>query len=159
MNIIIVQVKETQVMEDNYAKAYKEITEILKYVPIETANKIPQEMRDMFKDKQSKTYNFKIDTSKSFEEQELLEETKAILSNIFRDYLATDYQKAKILEIENEERLELEKEKREKYNPDNLFKKQEKVAMVEYKKYNLFGKIKNFIQENIKKLIKILNCN
>ena len=51
------------------------------------------------------------------------------------------------------------KEKIEKYNPDNLFKKQEKVAMVEYKKYNLFGKIKNFIQENIKKLIKILNCN
>ena len=35
-------------MEDNYSKAYKEIVEILKYVPEESVNKIPQEMRKMF---------------------------------------------------------------------------------------------------------------
>ncbi len=70
-------------MEDNYAKAYKEIVEILKYVPEENVNKIPKEMRDMFEAEQLKTYNFQIDTEKTFEEQELLEETKAILDNIF----------------------------------------------------------------------------
>lgn len=70
-------------MEDNYAKAYKEIVEILKYVPEENVNKIPKEMRDMFEAEQLKTYNFQIDTEKPFEEQELLEETKAILDNIF----------------------------------------------------------------------------
>lgn len=142
-------------MEDNYAKAYKEITEILKYVPIETVKKIPQEMKDMFEDKKSKTYNFKIDTTKPFEEQELLEETKAILSNIFRDYLANDYQREKIIEMENQQRIECEKEKREKYNPDNVFhnsekvpdKKIEEVSMVEYKQDNIFEKIKDWIKK------------
>ena len=80
-------------MEDNYKKAYKEIVEILKYVPEESINKIPQEMRNMFEEKQLKTYDFQIDTNKTFDEQELLKETKAILANIFRDYWATPYQK------------------------------------------------------------------
>jgi len=108
-------------MEDNYPKAYKEIIEILKYVPEESVNKIPKEMRDMFEAKQLKTYTFQIDTEKTFEEQEILEETKAILANIFRDYWATDYQKAKIIEKENQDREELERQKREKYNPKDIF--------------------------------------
>lgn len=136
-------------MEDNYSKAYKEIVEILKYVPEESVNKIPKEMRDMFEAEQLKTYNFQIDTEKPFEEQELLEETKAILANIFRDYWATDYQKARIIEKENQDREEWERQKREKYNPDDIFKNkkeynyekvQENAAMVEYKE-SMFRKI------------------
>lgn len=109
-------------MEDNYAKAYKEIVEILKYIPEESVNKIPKDMRNMFEREQLKTYDFQIDTEKTFEEQELLEETKAILANIFRDYWATDYQKAKIIQKENQDRAELEKQKIEKYNPNDIFK-------------------------------------
>lgn len=109
-------------MEDNYSKAYKEIVEILKYVPEESVNKIPKEMRDMFEAEMDKNYSFEIDTAKPFEEQELLEETKAILANIFRDYWATDYQKARIVERENQDRKEWERQKREKYNPNDIFK-------------------------------------
>ena len=114
--------------EDNYSKAYKEIVEILKYVPEESVNKIPKEMRDMFEAEQLKTYNFEIDTEKLFEEQELLEETKAILANIFRDYWATDYQKARIIEKENQDREEWERQKREKYNPNDIFKDRNTVT-------------------------------
>ena len=99
-------------MEDNYSKAYKEIVEILKYVPEESVNKIPKEMRDMFEAEQLKTYNFQIDTKKTFEEQELLEETKAILANIFRDYWATPYQKERIEAKEKYDRQKLEEEKK-----------------------------------------------
>lgn len=109
-------------MEDNYSKAYKEIVEILKYVPEESVNKIPKEMRDMFEAEMDKNYSFEIDTAKPFEEQELLEETKAILANIFRDYWATDYQKARIVEKENQDREEWERQKREKYDPNDIFK-------------------------------------
>ena len=144
---------EVQKMEDNYSKAYKEIVEILKYVPEESVNKIPKEMRDMFEAEQLKTYNFQIDTEKPFEEQELLEETKAILANIFRDYWATDYQKARIIEKENQDREEWERQKREKYNPDDIFKNkkeynyekvQENAAMVEYKE-SILRKIFNVL--------------
>ncbi len=151
-------------MEDNYAKAYKEIIEILKYIPEESVNKIPTEMIEMFKTKQLVTYDFKIDTEKTFEEQELLEETKAILANIFRDYWATDYQKAKIIEKENQDREELERQKREKYNPDEIFKnKQQNINVqknlnenynsklpIEVQKQNIFQKLLGFIKKLLK---------
>ncbi len=159
-------------MEDNYSKAYKEIVEILKYVPEESVNKIPKEMRDMFEAEQLKTYNFQIDTEKPFEEQELLEETKAILANIFRDYWATDYQKARIIEKENQDREEWERQKREKYNPNDIFKNRNtttkdndisqdiqeqlneeynKNLPMEVQKQNIFQRLLKFIKKLIHK--------
>jgi hypothetical protein len=158
-------------MEDNYSKAYKEIVEILKYVPEESVNKIPKEMRDMFEAEQLKTYNFQIDTEKTFEEQELLEETKAILANIFRDYWATDYQKARIIEKENQDREEWERQKREKYNPNDIFKNRNtttkdndisqdiqeqlneeynKNLPMEVQKQNIFQRLLSFIKKLIR---------
>lgn len=109
-------------VDERYSKAYKEIIEILKYVDNEAVNKIPREMLDMFKVNQDKNYNFKVDITKSFDAQNISKETKAILANIFRDYWATDYQRDKIIKKEIQERELLEAKKREKYNPDNLFK-------------------------------------
>lgn len=147
-------------MEDNYKKAYKEIIEILKYVPEESVKKIPQEMRDMFEEEQLKTYNFQIDTSKKFEEQEIMEETKAILANIFRDYWATTYQREKIKEKEKYDRQKSEEEKAKKYNPDDLFKnnkiennneseeKEENSNLpIEIKKEKFYEKIINFFKK------------
>lgn len=147
-------------MEDNYAKAYKEIVEILKYVPEDSVNKIPKEMRDMFEAEQLKTYNFQIDTGKPFEEQILLEETEAILANIFRDYWANDYQRAKIIEKENKDRKEWEEEKRRKYNPDDIFKNRQTEERkegqitnlpIEINKENFFKRLVRFIRERILK--------
>ena len=145
---------------EKYAKAYKEIVEILKYMPKESVNKIPSKMLEMFNEEQSKDYNFKIDTEKPFEEQELLEETKAILANMFRDYWATEYQREIILQKEKFDREELEKIKREKYNPDDIFEEKEKTDIlsnkapeksnklpVEIKKENLFKRLIIFIKK------------
>lgn len=110
-------------MEDNYSKAYKEVIEVLNYVPKESVDKIPQTMIDTFKAKMDKDYDFKVDINKSFDEQDLLEETKAIFANIFRDYWATPYQKERIEAKEKYDRQKLEEEKMQKYNPDDLFKK------------------------------------
>ena len=106
---------------NNYPKAYKEVIEILKYVPKESIEKIPQTMLDTFNTKMDNTYNFSIDINKNFEDQELLEETKAILANIFRDYWATPYQKERIQAKERYDIEKIEEEKRAKYNSD-IFK-------------------------------------
>ena len=144
-------------MEDKYPKAYKQVIEILKYVPQESVDKIPQEMIKTFKINMDDKYDFKIDISKSFEEQDILEETKAILANIFRDYWATPEQKERILEKERNDREIEENIKREKYNPDNLFKKKQKVIQqneeiqsnlpVEIKKEKFYEKIINFLKK------------
>lgn len=108
-------------MEDNYSKAYKEVIEVLNFVPKESVDKIPQTMIDTFKAKMDNDYDFKVDINKSFEEQDLLDETKAIFANIFRDYWATPYQKERIEEKEKYDRQKMEEEKRENYDTNNLF--------------------------------------
>ena len=144
-------------MEDKYPKAYKQVIEILKYVPQESVDKIPKEMIKTFKINMDDKYDFKIDISKSFEEQDIFEETKAILANIFRDYWATPEQKERILEKERNDREIEENIKREKYNPDNLFKKKQKVIQqneeiqsnlpAEIKKEKFYEKIINFLKK------------
>lgn len=148
-------------MEKNYSKAYKEVVEILKYVPKESIEKIPQKMRDTFTTKMDNTYNFSIDISKSFEEQELLDETKAILANIFRDYWATPYQKERIQAKERYDMEKIEEEKRAKYNSD-IFKIRENkktenkveedntksnILPVEVKKERFYEKLINFFKK------------
>lgn len=146
-------------MEDNYSKAYKEVIEILNHVPQESVNKIPQTMLDTFKTKMDVNYDFKVDINKSFEEQQLLDETNAILANIFRDYWATPYQKERIEAKEKYDRQKAEEQKREQYNPDDIFKKKEKEENIkedgnndnnlpiEVKKEKFYEKIINFFKK------------
>ena len=143
-------------MENNYPRAYKEVIEILKYVPQESVNKIPQKMRDTFIAKMDNDYNFSVDINKSFEEQELLDETKAIFANIFRDYWATPYQKERIQAKEKFDWQKIEEEKKKNYNYD-IFKKNNKSENkedelgnnklpIEVKKEKFFDRIIRFFK-------------
>lgn len=145
-------------MEENYHKAYKEVIEILKYVPQESMNKIPKTMLETFEKKMDKDYVFNVDINKSFEEQNLLEETKDIFAVIFRDYWATPYQRERIKAKEKYDRQKIEEEKANKYNPDGIFKNKEKDNVVvnnnlpvEIKKENFFKKLISFIKKIIRK--------
>lgn len=110
-------------MDNNYHMAYKEVIEILKYIPQESVDKIPKTMIEVFKNNMDKEYEFHVDINKKFEEQKLLEETKAILAIIFRDYWATPYQRERIIAKEKYDRQKIEMEKTNMYNSDNVFKK------------------------------------
>ena len=140
----------------DYAMAYKEVIEILKYVPEEDFNKIPDEKINFYKKHMDKEYDYKLDMTKEFEEQEMLDITKAILANIFRDYWATQYQKERIEAKEKYDLEKIEEEKRQKYNSDNLFKKKKienvsenKNLPIEIKKESIFKKLINFIKKFI----------
>jgi len=136
-----------------YARAYTEVIEILKYVPDEDVKKIPEEKLEFYKTNMDNEYNYNLDLTKEFEEQEISEITKAILANIFRDYWATPYQKERIEEKEKYDLEKLEEEKREKYNPDNIFKNKKEETVkentnlpVEIKKETFFIKLIKFIK-------------
>lgn len=144
-------------MEDKYPKAYKEVIEILKFVPEEDLVKIPKEMIEMFNKKMDKKYSFTIDLEKEIEEQILLDETKAILANIFMDYWATEQQRFEIKTKKMYEMQKLEGEKKQKYNPDALFIKEvpqvnkdinEKNKLpIELKKESFYKKIIKFFKK------------
>ena len=146
-------------MIDNYTKAYKEVIEILKYVPKESVDKIPEKTINMYKAKMDENWDFKVDINKPFEEQELLEETKAIFANIFRDYWATSEQREGIEAREKYELEKIEEEKREKYNPNEVFKNDkfhevdknvennEKNLPIEVKRDKFFERLLNFLKK------------
>ena len=118
-------------MKENYHKAYKEVIEILKYVPQESVNKIPKTMLETFENRMDKDHEFQVDINKTFEEQNLLEETKDIFAIIFRDYWATPYQRERIKARENYDRQKIEEEKAQKYNPNEIFNKKIKEQKTE----------------------------
>ena len=91
-----------------------DLIEILKYVPEEDVKKIPEEKLEFYKNNMDNEYDYKLDMTKEFEEQEMSNITKAILANIFRDYWATPYQKERIEAKEKYDLEKLEEEKREK---------------------------------------------
>ena len=111
-------------VSETYACAYQEVIEVLKYTRPEDVNKIPIGKIRYYIEHMSKSHNFEIDTSKSLDMQELSEEAKAILADLYKDYWATDYEKER---IEAKENYDMEQIARERYNPDNLFNKKETI--------------------------------
>lgn len=111
------------ISEALFPKAYKEILEILKYIPVDEYNKIPKNIIKNMEKKQDKQYQYEVTNLENFNNQPMLRETEAILSVLYRDYWATAEEKKKIRDKEKSEIEVLEIEKRQKYNPDDLFKK------------------------------------
>lgn len=101
-------------MEES-AKAYREIYEILKYIPQEQVEKLPDEFTDFIEKHMARTYSYEIKNIQEFDNQEMLEETRIILAILYRDYWAEPERKQEIIERDNkqiqehEEKQEAEK--------------------------------------------------
>lgn len=131
-----------------YNDAYTEVYEIIELLDKEEYNKIPSEIIKAIRENRNLEYKFKLDEKIELKEQQLLPETKAILFNMFRDYLSTPEQKEIIIKRQAEERKRIEQMKKNEYN-SNLFEKKsninknEKIENIELIKYkeNIFKKI------------------
>ena len=142
-------------INNTYAKAYTEVLEILKYFPEEEYKKIPIEKINFYKSNMDKNYKFTIDPEIDLANQNISKEANAIIVTLFRDYYATEEQKAKIKEILDLNQKKEELEKRKNYNPDDIFRNNQQLnrdienldtttQLVKYKE-NFFVKFKNFI--------------
>ena len=118
--------------------------------------KIPTKFLDFMKDIASKTYEFNYDKSKSLNEQNLKPETRGLIALVYQDYICNNEQKKEYIRKSRLFANKMEDLKREKYNPDNIFKKQEQlknteevmtneVAMIEYKE-SIFKRFINRIK-------------
>lgn len=142
-----------------YAIAYKEVLEILKYLEEEDYKKIPEKMIQVFETFCDKEYEFNYDPNLTLDENHISKIGKAIIAILYRDYWASDEERREIIKKENEERLELEEEKRKRYNPDELFKKNvdnteesdQKAAEITIYKQSIFVRIRQKIKEILKR--------
>lgn len=88
--------EERKNMIDNYPKAYKEIYEILKNIPKEDLEKIPENVLKTIEEKKDNNYNFEF--SGDIDNQDLLKETRALLATIYKNYWANTEEKGLIEE-------------------------------------------------------------
>lgn len=102
-------------MELIYNKAFTEVYTILQYLDEEELGKIPNEIRDVIEENRDKEYTYEMNADLDLKEQNMLPETKALLFNLFRDYLSLPEQKEKIIRMQNEERIKNEEKKKIEY--------------------------------------------
>jgi len=142
-------------MINTYAKAYTEVLEILKYFSEEEYSKIPQEKIDFYKNNMDRNYNYNINPNIDLSQQYISKEANAILITLFRDYFATESQKKTLNNLLNQNQKKLENIKREKYNPNDIFKNNHKSTIIENKDNNQETALINI--SNIKWYEKIWN--
>lgn len=138
-------------LNNTYSKAYTEVLEIISYFPKEEYNKIPKEKVEFYKRNMDRDYKFTINPEIDLAEQNVSKEASAIIVTIFRDYLATIEQRKQLEELIKLNEKMVEIEKREKYNPNDIFK--EKVNKdtknnlpIEVKKDNIFKRLIDYIK-------------
>lgn len=103
---------------NNRRNAYTEVYTILQDLDEEEYNKIPPEVIETLDTNRNKEYEYFLDDELELKDQPMLPETKAILFNLFRDYLATPEQRTKIIKMQNEARQKNELKKQQMYNTD-----------------------------------------
>ena len=149
-----------------YSNACTEVLEILKYISKEDYNKIPKKKIQVLEMDKNEDYIFKYDINKTLEEQNVSEKAETIIAIFFRDYWATEKQRIAILNSEKAYKAQRERELMEKYNPDNLFKKNQlqdeiiepinndEMQMIEYKEETIISKVINKIKSYFAKLFR-----
>ena len=143
-------------MENNLSKAYAEVLLILSYMEQKYIDMIPKKLLELFNEEKDKNYQPKINPNISLAEQNLQRKTLALLAMLNLNYWCEDEkEKQELIAIYAENDRKKEEELREKYNPDNLFKKKEKeekveepqesTALIEYKEEKFFKRLINKI--------------
>ena len=146
-------------MTNSYAKAYKEVLEILSHFSAEEYSKIPQEKINFYKNNMKKNYEYSIDPDIDLSKQYISKEANAILISIFRDYFANDSQRQTLNNLLNQNQKEYENIIKEKYNPNNIFvnnnrnvtENRKRLALVEINDMKWYTKVWRFIKEFFRK--------
>ena len=106
-----------------YANAYKEVLDILKYVSKEDLKKIPAKKIEVFSKYANYNYDFEYNPEITLKEQNVSDIAQTIIAILFRDYWATSEQREKIISKEKYDMQLLEEAKKEKYNSNIIFDK------------------------------------
>jgi hypothetical protein len=136
----------------NYRNAFTEVHTILNSLVEEDYAKIPPSVLDAISRNMNDDYFYEIDETGDISKIQMLPETKAILFNLFRDYLSTPEQKEKIIKMQREDRNKGEIIKQELYNTDifanskeKMMEIQQNMELVTYKQ-SFLQKILNFVK-------------
>lgn len=139
---------------NEYKIATTEVLCILEYLPKKMKEDIPTNFLNFLNTQSLPDYKPNFDYSQGLDKIKLRSKTKALLAMIYRNYICTEKERAEYDEILDKNEKVYQNELKEKYNSDNLFKKErnknnftsDEVQLVEYKE-SFFTKIFNMIKK------------
>lgn len=153
-------------MESTFNASCTEVYEIIKKLPKDELEKIPQKEIDFLKNNMDKSYFFECNKNILNEDFNLSLEAKTMIVILWEKYFASDSQKQKLKVVLEKNQNKVEEETRKKYSYDKLFEKNRKEInfkeendngfkisenaeknLVVIKKENMLNKIKNFLKK------------
>lgn len=146
-------------VDDVYSNSFTEVYYILQNTERELVNKIPLKFVNFLKDNMNSSYIPNIKTDVPIDQQNILEETEAILSLIYRSYWATDEEKKEFAINDKKDFINNEILKKENYKGKdiyNLFKNKENLNDIVLLDSLVTIKKENFIKKIFNKILKIL---
>lgn len=133
-------------------KAYAEVYEILHQMPQEYIRKIPKKIIEMLEKEKLKNYEIELNKENLVDASRLTKTTMTILAMFQYQYWCPNKKiKQELYQIYLKNEEIYQKELREKYNPNEIFKEKklnqprEELQIVPYKE-SIFTKLREFIQ-------------
>lgn len=102
-------------METTTKQAFSEVYDIINHMDNEIKVRIPNGFINLVKNNMDINYKIDIDYSKSIVNQNLLHETKILLSLIYRDYICDEKKRIELLELDSIAIKEHEKNLKQQY--------------------------------------------
>ncbi len=107
--------------EELYKKAYYELNEIIENLTLQEKEKVPSNFLQNMKKEMMPT-DFVYDKTQSLSEQNVMVETKALLVELYNNYLANDAEKEILDKYRKISIEQFEKKKSVEYGTDKIFK-------------------------------------
>lgn len=132
---------------NNLKKAFSEVDMILDLIDSEMKNKVSANFIKLIKEEKDNEYKPNINPEIPLEEQNILPETIDILALLKLNYWCNEEEKKELLKVLNKNEQQFQKEAKEKYDIDKLFKTNKTKEII-----NLPEKVEseNFINKLIK---------
>ena len=134
---------------NNLKKAFSEIDMILNLIDSEMKNKVSADFIKFIKEEKDNEYKPNIKQDIPLEEQNILPETIDILALLKLNYWCNEEEKKELLELLNKNEQKFQKEAKEKYDIDKLFKTNKTKEII-----NLLVRVES--EKFVNKLIKFI---
>ena len=141
-------------LSKRYAEASCEVLNILNHMSKEDLSKVSCKFIDFLRTNASRDYIPNLDYSKNLKDMNLKEETRALLSIMYKKYWCSEEEKQVLQKRSYINEQIHQRELRERYNPDDIFKVNNKVKQEETHNEqttlnddNILGKIKSLFKK------------
>lgn len=143
-------------IDNTYKNAFKEVYDILENTDKELLNKVPKKFIQFLENNMNKDYKSNIKNDIEINKQNLLRETEAIISLIYRSYWATDEEKKEFSVKDRNENLDIEKRKKQEFkNVEDIFAKRKNINKVTIDNNLMVIQKENFFKRILNKIFSI----